>query len=397
MNKQTIDKARFFLGGIVSRTEESADFFESIDVDFTAGMKQFSFKAELSDKEKGLMIFIFSGEKYELTAAALADFVLEKMKDYDAMKLTYNERGKYITVEANGKDVKTQSGSKATTIGEITLPAGQKNHTGTAVMSNREYYIKAGDAEKLLSVIGIMGKNGKVKNDMIRKYNQIDHFVELIHPLLVSLCNKAGNRKAVRIIDCACGKSYLSFVLNFYIKEVLGKKCYFTGLDYNPIVIEDSKKMAAELGYGNMEFVQTDIMNYQPEESYDLLLTLHACDTATDKALNFAMKHNVGNIVCVPCCHREMNSNYSLPGFEDVMKYGILKARIADSLTDGLRAKYLEAYGYDVSVVEYISPLDTPKNLMIRAERKRDVDYDEIRKFYNLCELLGTNLSIGDW
>ncbi len=396
MNKQTIDKARFFLTGIIARFEESADFFEKIDVKFTAGMKEFSFNATASAENK-LLSFIFCGEKNTLSAEALIEFVLLKMADYDGMVFTYNERGKFITVEASGKDVKSYSGSKAATITDITLPAGQKQHTGTAVMSNREYYIKAGDAAKLLTVIGIMGKNGKVKNDMIRKYNQIDHFVELIHPLLVSLCNGAGNKRAVHIIDCACGKSYLSFVLNFYIKEVLGKKCYFTGLDYNPIVIEDSKKMAAELGYGNMEFVQTDIMNYVPEEKYDLLLTLHACDTATDKALNFAMKHGVKNIVCVPCCHREMNSGYSLPGFEDIMKYGILKARIADSLTDGLRAKYLEAYGYDVSVVEYISPLDTPKNLMIRAEKKRDVDYDEIRKFYDICELLGTSLSIGDF
>lgn len=397
MNKQTIDKARFFLGGIAARISESADFFENVEVRFSAGVKEFAFKAEI-EEGKDALGFIFCGEKYCVSTAELMEFVLEKMKDYEGMVLTYNERGKYITVTASGKDVKTQSGSKSTTvINDITLPAGQKRHTGTAVMSNREYYIKAGDAEKLLTVIGIMGKNGKVKNDMIRKYNQIDHFVELIHPLLVSLCEGAKTKKAVRIIDCACGKSYLSFVLNFYIKEVLGKKCYFTGLDYNPVVIEDSKKMAAELGYGNMEFVKTDIMNYEPDGEYDLLLTLHACDTATDKALNFAMKHNVKNIVCVPCCHREMNSDYSLPGFEDIMKYGILKARIADSLTDGLRAKFLEGYGYDVSVVEYISPLDTPKNLMIRAEKKRDVDYDRIREFYDLCDMLGTSLSIGDW
>lgn len=400
MNKQTIEKANLFLFGITGRLEESADFFDGIDVTFSAGTKEFFLKAALENGEDGkLLSFIFCGERYRMDAASFIAFITEKMRDYDAMAFVYRERGKNIIIEANGRDVKTRTERSVRTA----APAGETAEstvphvTGTAVMSNREYYIKASEAAELLTVIGIMGKNGKVRNDMIRKYNQIDHFVELLHPLLTSLCEKRSNRDALRIIDCACGKSYLSFVLNYYIKEVMGRRCYFTGLDYNPIVINDSKKMAAELRYNNMEFVRTDIMNYRPEQEYDLLLTLHACDTATDKALNFAMQNNVSHIVCVPCCHREMNASYTLAGFEDILKHGILKARIADALTDGMRAKYLEAYGYDVSVAEYISPLDTPKNLVIRAEKKREVDYDRIREFYELCEKLDTRLSIGDF
>lgn len=399
MKKQVIDKAFFLMQGIIGRLDENKAFFEKLCVEYKAGMKKFSLEAFYKD---GKLEFIFSGIKYNLTADETMDFICEKMADFEACDIKYYERGRLITLSCDQKDAKIVN----TKISEsATSQKAPKNaiHGGvysqdvptTAVMSKREYLIKPTDAARLLKEINIMGENGKVRNDMIRKYNQIDHFVELIVPLLESLCQKYGGKKPIRIIDCACGKSYLSFVLNYYIKEVMGRRCYFTGLDYNQMVIEDSKKMAENLGYQNMKFVQTDICKYEPEEEYDLLLTLHACDTATDKALSFAMKNNISHIVCVPCCHREMNSQYSLKGFESIMKYGILKARIADALTDGMRANYLEANGYDVSVVEYISPLDTPKNLMIRAEKVRDdIDLDKIKEFCEMEDALGCKLSI---
>ncbi|MCR5056054.1 MAG: SAM-dependent methyltransferase [Clostridia bacterium] len=407
MKKQIIDKAYFLLTATVGRLEDGEEFFEGIDVRFKAGMKEFSLTANVSAGKT--LCFIFAGESACLDINGFCDFIAGKMRDFDEMELVYRERGRAITLSCDNRDAKLRSTETAK--GEVRkkapsvfassgdVPAPDVDSEGDllggsgAKLGNREYIIKAGPASKLLEVIGILGKNGKVRNDRIRKYNQIDHFVELIAPLLDSLCE--GN-KPVRIIDCACGKSYLSFVLNYYIKEVLGRKCYFTGLDYNPVVIEASKRMAEELGYKNMTFVQTDIGVYEPEEKFDLLLTLHACDTATDLALNFAIRQNIPHIVCVPCCHREMNSNYSLPGFEPVMKYGILKARIADCLTDALRAEYLEAVGYDVSIVEYISPLDTPKNLMMRAVKKRGVSEEGLRKFAAMEKSLGTKLSIGN-
>lgn len=406
MKKQIIDKAYFLISGTVRRLEDGGDFFEGIDVRFKAGMKDFSLKADLS--EENALCFIFAGESYCLDINGFCDFIAEKMRDFDEMELNYRERGRTVTVKCDGKDARLKSSEtkkgeaaeKKPSIytGAQNVPSPIIDSEGDllggsgATLGNREYIIKAGPASKLLEVIGILGKNGKVRNDRIRKYNQIDHFVELIAPLLDSLMS--GSRP-VRIIDCACGKSYLSFVLNYYIKEVMGRKCYFTGLDYNPAVIEASKRMADELGYKNMTFVKTDIGVYEPEEQFDLLLTLHACDTATDLALNFAIRQNISHIVCVPCCHREMNSNYNLPGFEPVMKYGILKARIADCLTDALRAEYLEAVGYDVSVVEYISPLDTPKNLMLRAVKKRGVNEEALKRFEKMEKALSTKLSIG--
>lgn len=270
-----------------------------------------------------------------------------------------------------------------------------------ASMSNRAYFVKPDNprAIEMLKAIGIMGDNGKVKNDKIRKYNQIDHFIELIDPMLRKLCDakkkQENGDKTIDIVDCACGKSYLSFALCYYVRFVLKTPCRFTGLDYNSIVIEDSKRIAEKLGYTNMKFIETDIGKYEPDRKYDLLITLHACDIATDLALRFGIDHGVKAMVCVPCCHREMNDQgFELGAADPVLKYGILKARIADSLTDGLRAMYLEAIGYDVSMVEYISPLDTPKNLMMRCELKRGYSQDLMDKYNGLCNSLGVKMSI---
>lgn len=386
MNKKNIDKVSLFLYGICGRLSESAEYFDCIEVAFNAGMKKFNLKAVLQDEK---LAFIYNGERYSLDGNGFSAFICKELENYDGMDLEYKERGKIISIVADAKGVTSNTKNQSVKDDNSKVPT---NHTGTSSMLNREYYIKPNEAQELLKVIGIMGQNGKVKNDKIRKYNQIDHFIELIHPLLVSLCQ---NKRPINIIDCACGKSYLSFVLNYYIKEVLGHKCNFTGLDYNSIVIADSKEMAKELRYNNMEFIETDIMKYTPDKQYDLLLTLHACDVATDYALNFAMNNKVKSIVCVPCCHREMNAQYNLNGFESVMKHGALKSRIAACLTDGMRAMYLESQGYDVSVVEYVSPLDTPKNIMIKAEKKSGENMDKVMDFYNLCGELGVELSIG--
>ncbi len=381
MNRQTAEKIDFFLGGILSRLDDNGDYFLNCRVDFYSGNKKYSLEAKY-DEEK--FVFVFCGIKKSLSDSEFREFIKGEVEKYERMVLAWNERGKTIYIEADGKKVATKTAENAA----VSLDVPE------SAMSDREYYIKRGKADKLLKVIGILGDNGKVRNDKVRKYNQTDHFVELIDGLLK---NMTQSDKTVEIVDCACGKSYLSFVLNYYIREVLGKKCHFTCIDYNKNVIEASKKMAEELGYANMDFVHCDLRMYESDRKFDLLLTLHACDTATDLALGFAIEHDVKNIVCVPCCHREMNSQYSIPGFEKVLKYGVIKARIADNLTDGLRAMYLEGKGYDTSLVEYISPLDTPKNLMLRAEKKRAPDPNILKEYDRICEFLGTRLTLRNY
>ncbi len=385
MNKQISDKADLFLMGLQGRYEDSKDFFLYIDVDFTSGNKKYS--AHIEQKDEGKLSYNFMGNTYTGDFGDFRAFIKKKIPEFDAMLLTYYERGKQTTIKADNKDVVSQT--KDIQINDEKAA----NASSSSVMSDREYFIKPDRAADLLEAIGILAKNGKVRNDKIRKYNQIDHFIELADPLLRKLC---ATKKQIRIVDCGCGKSYLSFALNYYIKEVLGKNCYFTGLDYNGAVIAESARIAKQLHYNNMQFIETDIGAYEPDGQYDMLLTLHACDTATDKALRFALDNKVASIICVPCCHKEMNSQYHMDGFEDVLKYGILKARIADSLTDGLRAMYLEGHGYDVSMLEYISPIDTPKNLMIKAIRTSGRNDAMLNKYRKICNQLGVKLSIGE-
>ncbi len=381
MNRQTAQKADFFIQGLLGRLEDGADFFEGISCVFRSGGKEFDFHAELADQK---FCFIFQGQKYVQDKPAFCAFIKEQIPLFDSMELVYKERGKGYAVVADDKRVSTKSVDSVS-------PSGKMQAAASATLSKREYFIRPDRAAPVLETLGILGKNGKVRNDMIRKYNQIDHFVELLDPLLREL---ASVTDTIHVIDMGCGKSYLDFVLNFYIREVLGKRCHFTGLDINPIVVEDSRKMAAELKYNNMKFIETDIGNFLPERRYDLLLTLHACDTATDKALSFGIVNDVRSMVCVPCCHKEMNARYHMDGFEGVLKYGVLKARIADSLTDGMRGMYLEAMGYDVSMVEYISPLDTPKNLMMKAFLRREKNITLLNRFFEMEQMLGTDLSI---
>ena len=252
------------------------------------------------------------------------------------------------------------------------------------LLLNRNYLIKVGKADSLFKAIGIMSKDGKILNDKIRKYNQIDHYVELIDKELDSL----PKDKNITILDCGCGKSYLTFVLNYYLTEVKKVACNFIGLDISEAVINSSKAIAQELGYRNMEFIAMDIKDYKPIEKINMVMSLHACDTATDMALALGIKVKSDLIIAVPCCHKELLSQYNYDPLKGITKHGILKARIADALTDGMRGMMLEAKGYDVSIVEYISPLETPKNLMIRAQKTSKERPSLLKEYKSLCKSL---------
>lgn len=192
------------------------------------------------------------------------------------------------------------------------------------------------------------------------------------------------------LLDCACGKSYLSFVMNYYIHEVLHRRCRVIGVDIKEHVIDESRAMAKRLGYHNMTFICADLRTYQPPKNVTAVISLHACDIATDLALGTAIRAKAKYIACVPCCHKELLDQYTMPGLEPLTKFGVFKARFNDVLTDSMRALKLEAEGYKVSVVEYISPLDTPKNLLIRATRTGKVNHRAKAEYDAVRRTLGT-------
>jgi SAM-dependent methyltransferase len=379
MNKQSINKLSLFLTGLEQRIVDNREYFKKAVAVFKSGTREFPAKIWFDgDKIK----LNFNGNTETLETNWISLRIVKYAENYDSVVITYEERGTTIVIEADNKNVKMKTSDAK----ELEKNIGA--HNEAYQISNRNYYIKAAQAQELLKEIGILGSNGKVKNDKIRKYNQIDHFVELIDDLIRGLLKE---NDSITILDCGCGKSYLTFVLNYYIKEVLKKPCYFIGLDYSNTVIEASRRTAENLGYKNMEFRVTDIKNYRTNREVHLVICLHACNTATDEAIALAVNNNIKAMVMVPCCQQEILKQYSYPPFQDIIKHGILKARLADVITDGVRALLLEAMGYKVSVVEYISPVETPKNLMIRAIKTQSPDPKVLDRYRELKRLLGIN------
>jgi trans-aconitate methyltransferase len=393
MNKNNINKINLFFMGLQNRFKENLSIFKHINVEFVSGLKSFKGEATLDETE---LTYNFNGTTKKLSIESFFHNILEQCLNYEGLSLTYSERGEILLITADNKNVtmKTIDVDNSNSTEEYKKVKKEAFHNvNTSTLLNRNYYIKVGEADSLLKEIGIMSKEGKIKNDKIRKYNQIDHYVELLEGILDEL----PKNKVINILDCGCGKSYLSFVLNYYLTEVKKHKCHFIGLDYSESVIETSKNIAKNLGYRNMEFHTADIKDYNPNKKINVVVSLHACDTATDMALALGIKIESDIIIAVPCCHREMLNQYSYTPFKSILDHGVFKARMADILTDGMRSLMLKAEGYKVSVIEYISPLETPKNLMIRAIKEKEKDTDAMDEYMTMMSSLNVYPALYDF
>ena len=213
MNRQTVSRLALFLTGLEQRMADKSAYFIKITAVYKSGTKEFT--ANILPAAERLKMS-FNGRSEIIDISSLSQSLTSHAEAYDSVMVYYEERGQTLVIEADNKNVKMKTG-------EAQGDEGDKNHMDASHIGSRDYIIKVGHADRLLKEIGILGSNGKVKNDMIRKYNQIDHFVELISDMLKDLCRK---HESVTVLDCGCGKSYLTFVLNYYIKEVLKKNCH---------------------------------------------------------------------------------------------------------------------------------------------------------------------------
>lgn len=251
----------------------------------------------------------------------------------------------------------------------------------------KKYILNEGIPVPFLVYLGVMTPEGKVIAQKYDKFRQINRFLEFIE----DICPMLPADREIMMIDFGCGKSYLTFAMYYYLHELKGYDVRITGLDLKEDVIARCNELAREFGYEKLQFLQGDIAQYEGVRQVDLVVTLHACDTATDYALAKAVEWNAGVILSVPCCQHELNGQIRSELLEPVLKYGLLKERMAALITDGLRASMLEEAGYQVQVLEFIDMEHTPKNILIRAVKKGDGAKERSEELKELMEFLNVS------
>ena len=253
----------------------------------------------------------------------------------------------------------------------------------------KQYIIEEGMAVPFMIDLGVMTESGKIIRTRYDKYRQINRFLEFIEDILPEL----PTDRTVHIIDFGCGKSYLTFAMYYYLKVLKHYDIRITGLDLKQKVIEDCQALADQYGYDGLQFLCGDIADYNGTDELDMVVTIHACDTATDYALYKAVKWHASVILSVPCCQHELNRKMQCETLSGAFQYGLIKERTAALMTDAMRGQLLEMKGYKTQLLEFIDMEHTPKNILIRgvkskgllpkAARKQQMEnYQKCRDFF---------------
>jgi SAM-dependent methyltransferase len=368
MNKQAISKLNLFISGIISRYLENKELFLGVKGEYKSGTISYPFTILYSDK----YTLNFQKENKIGDFEELLEHLIRSANLYEELNLIYSDRTGTLIIKADNRAVTTKTDNKA-----IEIEENQKKHL-----------IPPKKAKNMLEALEFVTADGKLKNSHIRKYTQAENFIELLVPYI----EKLPKDKPICIYDLACGKSYLSFFLNFYLTDILKMKCRIIGLDINKGVVDSSNEIKNKLKYHNMEFIETNILEFQPETDVDIAISLHACDVATDYAIATAINNNAKIVAIAPCCHKEFLGDLKNEKIDFIFKYGIMKKRFSDILTDVYRAQILDENGYSITMTEFVSPLDTPKNLLIIGIKDKkmnnNIKSNSIEKEFNLNPIL---------
>ena len=231
----------------------------------------------------------------------------------------------------------------------------------------KQYLLPEGTPVPFLVDLGVMTKEGQIVHSRYDKYRQINRFLEFIEDILPQL----DKHKENVIIDFGCGKSYLTFAMYHYLRELKGYPVRIIGLDLKEEVIRHCSELAIRYGYNKLSFTCGDIASYEGVDHVDMVVTLHACDLATDYALEKAVGWDAKVILSVPCCQHELNKQIKNPVLQPVLEYGLIKERMAALYTDAIRAQILEYTGYNTQILEFIDMEHTPKNILLRAVSRK--------------------------
>ena len=322
---------------------------------------------------KGAQVFHENYDKGQLLAK-IEDYLQNNFKQ---MELTCTTMQATVLVSKKGK----------VTIKKKQIQTEKKvdlSHNKT-----KKYILQEGTLVPFLVDLGVQTKEGKIVRSNYDKFRQINRYLEFIADIMPIL----PKDRTINIIDFGCGKSYLTFALYYYMKILCKRDIQVIGLDLKEKVIEDCNALAVRYGYDKLKFITGDVSTYTGEGNVDMVVTLHACDTATDYAIEKAVKWGAKVIFTVPCCQHEVNMQISNEELQPLLKYGLIKERMSALITDAIRANLLEEMGYQVQVMEFIDMDHTPKNILIRAVKEKDnkeknTGIDELTKILHVQNTL---------
>ncbi len=250
-------------------------------------------------------------------------------------------------------------------------------------LDRRKSYLLSG-AEEFLIRLGISDKNGRVHDKKQGKFRQINKFLEYVENIYPTL----GDKGTLTVYDLCCGKSYLSFALYYYLTAMRGRAVNMLGIDLKRDVIDYCRDMAQSLGFSGMKFITDNIENTPADVSVDLVVSLHACDIATDIVLDTAVRLGAKVILSTPCCHKNLSDKINDESLSFVTKYPKLKGKLCEAVTDALRLERLRAFGYDATATELVDPEDTPKNTLLRAIKVSDYSEEEYKRYLATLKML---------
>jgi hypothetical protein len=300
---------------------------------------------------------------------------------------------KNIVIDTSNGTIQVQITSKGKFLVHERAPSGQTIMPDLSHDRQKNLLLPADNSAPFLQELGITTMDGRVKADMQRKFRQINHFLEIVDQAVKKIGGLNGEGEhMLSAVDCGCGNAYLTFATYHYFNNILGKPMAIKGIDVQEELLTRNAERSRHLGWANLTFEATKIIDFQPAGPPDVVLALHACDTATDEALAQAIRWQSKMVFCAPCCHHDLQQQlqgHQAPSpYEPVLRHGVLSERLGDILTDALRALILRIVGYQTEVIQFISTEHTAKNLMIRATRSvKPGDPKFVREYRALTDL----------